>query len=98
VSAIREFAIDADHPALAGHFPGDPLVPGSLILDLVIAGEPTLRGQPLRIESVKFLAPLRPEQRVAVEYRELEQDRLSFACRVGGVLICKGQISPANPS
>lgn len=98
MSTTREFAIDADHPALEGHFPGDPLVPGSLILDLVIAGEPLLRGRPLRIESVKFLAPLRPKQRVSVEYRELAPDRLSFACRVGGVLICKGQISPANPS
>lgn len=93
-----EFAIDAEHPALPGHFPGDPLVPGSLILDTVIANQPLLQGQPLHIESVKFLAPLRPAQKVVVEYRESAPDRLSFACRVDGTLICKGRIALASPS
>jgi 3-hydroxyacyl-[acyl-carrier-protein] dehydratase len=95
--AIREFAIDADHPALPGHFPGDPLVPGSLILDLVISAQPLLRERPMHIESVKFRAPLRPAQRVAVEYRESAPGRLSFTCRVEGALVCGGRIALADP-
>jgi 3-hydroxymyristoyl/3-hydroxydecanoyl-(acyl carrier protein) dehydratase len=98
VRAIREFAIDVDHPALPGHFPGDPLVPGSLVLDAVIAGQPLLRRQPVHIESVRFLAPLRPAQKVAVEYRGSTPDRLSFVCRVDGTPICKGRITLAGRS
>lgn len=96
MTEVHEFTIDADHPALSGHFPGDPLVPGSLILDLVIAVQPRLRGQPVHIEAVKFLAPLRPDQRVLVEYRESALNRFSFTCRANGVLVCNGQIAPAD--
>ena len=31
-------AITADHPSLAGHFPGHPIVPGVVILVLALAG------------------------------------------------------------
>jgi 3-hydroxyacyl-[acyl-carrier-protein] dehydratase len=95
-----EFWIEADHPALAGHFPGNPLVPASLILDRVMDGHPLLRERSVRIESVKFLAPLRPMQKVRLEYRQSGPDRLSFVCHLDGtlILICKGQIALASPS
>jgi hypothetical protein len=56
--------IHADHPSLPGHFPGAPLVPGVVILDEVIAALDEWRrdSQLSGIRSVKFLAPLKPEQ------------------------------------
>ena len=30
------FTIPADHPALPGHFPGQPIVPGVVVLDRVV--------------------------------------------------------------
>ena len=56
--------IHADHPSLPGHFPGAPLVPGVVILDEVVAAlvEWRQNSQLSGIRSVKFLAPLKPEQ------------------------------------
>ena len=54
--------IESTHPCLPGHFPGDPIVPGVVLLDRIAAvleGEGrTLR----RLLAIKFLAPLRPDE------------------------------------
>ncbi|MGT2490860.1 hypothetical protein ACU4GD_10865 [Cupriavidus basilensis] len=54
------FVIAPDHPALAGHFPGHPVVPGVVLLDHAIALIGAALAQPLEIfqlGSVKFLEP-----------------------------------------
>lgn len=57
------FRIDADHPALPGHFPGQPVVPGVVLLDRVAAALGHWQGLPLqRLAQVKFLLPLLPGQ------------------------------------
>src|SRR5438034_1542350 len=56
--------IRADHPSLPGHFPGAPLVPGVVILDEVLEAliEWRENSQLSGVRTVKFLAPLQPEQ------------------------------------
>jgi 3-hydroxyacyl-[acyl-carrier-protein] dehydratase len=59
------FAIPADHPSLPGHFPGQPVVPGVVLLDRIAAAIEAAGFPPLRrLPAVKFLAPLLPGQRV----------------------------------
>ena len=68
----KRFVIGADHPALPGHFPGRPIVPGVLILDHVLAAIESTQAAPaslgaLRLPQVKFLQPLLPGQVARIE-------------------------------
>lgn len=65
------FTIASGHPALPGHFPGRPIVPGVVLLDhavLRIAAALGRSPQPSRLASVKFLATVVPNEPVAVRY------------------------------
>jgi 3-hydroxymyristoyl/3-hydroxydecanoyl-(acyl carrier protein) dehydratase len=68
------FAIGHDHPSLAGHFPGAPIVPGVVLLERVLAAVEAAHGTtaPLRLPQVKFLRPLLPGEHAEVELAEVE--------------------------
>jgi acyl-CoA synthetase (AMP-forming)/AMP-acid ligase II len=60
--------IPADHPSLAGHFPGNPLVPAVVLLDAVLAHIAGRRpGMVGRLPSVKFLSPVRPGESIRLD-------------------------------
>jgi 3-hydroxyacyl-[acyl-carrier-protein] dehydratase len=89
--------IDANHPSLPGHFPGEPLVPGVVILDEVIAAlhewrrDSELRGMP----NVKFLAPLKPEQlfTILLSATSKNSGEVSFCCRAEERVIVEGRLA-----
>jgi len=58
----RHFMAPRRHPGYEGHFPGNPVVPGALLLHWVCkAVEDVYAGrQVLTIRTMKFLAPVRP--------------------------------------
>jgi len=59
--------IDLNHPSLEGHFPGQPIVPGVVILDEMVKAFRKKRGHPCKIKkilSVKFLLPLEPGSQI----------------------------------
>ena len=61
--------ISPAHPALAGHFPGMPVVPGVVLLDEALHAIGAALGADLaacRIASVKFLSPVLPGQALDV--------------------------------
>lgn len=78
-----EFTIAADHPALPGHFPGRPVVPGVLILDRVLAAIESAHGPlgALRLPQVKFLRPLLPGQAARIELEPCVADDGHAAAR-----------------
>jgi 3-hydroxymyristoyl/3-hydroxydecanoyl-(acyl carrier protein) dehydratase len=70
----------SDHPTAAGHFPGYPIIPGALLLDAVlvaIRGEAEPRA--CRIRAAKFLRPVRPGDRLRIEWTE-HDGRTEFRC------------------
>ncbi|MEO8671418.1 MAG: hydroxymyristoyl-ACP dehydratase [Tahibacter sp.] len=91
----EEFSIAATHPALPGHFPGLPIVPGVVLLDHVAAALQRWRGVGIvGLPQVKFLASLLPEQNAVVEL-ESGATRIRFRVRRGDTLLACGEIETA---
>ena len=89
-----EFRIAADHPALAGHFPGNPLVPGVVLLDhaqALIANEARVNG----ISRVKFTGFVRPGETVRVVTTRRTRG-LAFRCEVDGRAVVQGEFTLAS--
>ncbi len=84
-----------NHPAFAGHFPGNPIVPGVLILDLVIHYllEQHLNKNINGFNYVKFLKPLAPQESLNVIFTSISNHRIGFTCCKGSELYVKGEIS-----
>ena len=88
--------IRADHPSLPGHFPGTPLVPGVVILDevLEVLIEWRRNSQLTGIRTVKFLAPLMPEQpfMISLSAKNESASEINFCCRAEDRVIVEGRL------
>lgn len=90
-------SVPLDHPALPGHFPGNPLVPGVMILDLLADDWRELSpDRPLRgIRKAKFQRMLAPGENLSVEWAEIRDDKVSFRAFVGDEILATGQFALA---
>lgn len=89
---LREpIRVSAQHPALPGHFPGAPVVPGVVLLDHVAAAlERSASIRLARIVVVKFIVPLLPEQEAELTVTRAGR-RLRFHIERQGVWIMRGE-------
>ena len=63
--------VSPEHPCLPGHFPGQPLVPGVVLLEHVAKALRDWRNQPItHVVEAKFLAPLKPGEQAELELSE----------------------------
>lgn len=61
-----DFCVPIDHPALPGHFPGHPVVPGVLMLDHVLADFQQATGRRVSLlQQVKFKSMLYPGEQAS---------------------------------
>jgi 3-hydroxymyristoyl/3-hydroxydecanoyl-(acyl carrier protein) dehydratase len=90
-------AIAPDHPAFAGHFPGQPLVPGVVLLDLAlvaIAGLMRIDLSACRIASAKFHSPASPGDPVSLRYDILASGTVRFELDSLGRKLASGSFIP----
>jgi 3-hydroxymyristoyl/3-hydroxydecanoyl-(acyl carrier protein) dehydratase len=83
--------IDADHPSLSGHFPGNPIVPGVVLLDCCAQALENEGGATFaRLRAVKFHAPLLPGQDAELSIERVDA-RARFRIERDGQPIISGE-------
>src|SRR6185312_11460456 len=81
---VAKREIVANHPAGPGHFPGNPIVPGAVLLDEIaqaIVGKTAF--DKLEIPAAKFFSPVRPGDVLAISWEEMPNGVIRFACSAG---------------
>ena len=77
-----DFRVSANHPSLRGHLPGQPIVPGVLLLDHVIEVAEQATGRLVTgVRDVKFILVLRPDEEAHV-LCEVDSKQVSFGVSV----------------
>lgn len=92
--ATLRFAVD--HPCGAGHFPGNPIIPGALLLDEALAAIARQLGCEegvWQVKSAKFPQPVRPGDTVHIDYTQTPGGEIRFDCSVSGAKVLSGSAS-----
>ncbi|SAK92681.1 acyl-coenzyme A synthetase/AMP-(fatty) acid ligase-like protein [Caballeronia temeraria] len=99
--AALTFTVPPDHPALAGHFPGHPIVPGVVLLDHALDAIGSALGKNVdarRIESAKFLSPAQPGETLDIAYETAASGAIRFTIRAGERTVASGALAAPAPS
>jgi 3-hydroxymyristoyl/3-hydroxydecanoyl-(acyl carrier protein) dehydratase len=81
------FRIGADHPALPGHFPGQPVVPGVVLLDMVAAAIARWKGATITgMPQVKFVQALLPDENAELRVEDGNGGVRFHVSRAGAVI------------
>ena len=94
---VTHWIVPVDHPAFAGHFPGTPILPGVVLLDMAlhaiaIAAEIGLEG--CEISAIKFLSPVNPGDRLEIRHNRAGGGAIRFDIMAGVRKIASGSIVP----
>ena len=98
MNSKRSLRIALDHPAFAGHFPGNPILPGVVLLDEALRAIEVDLGLDLRqwqIAAAKFFEFVRPGEALTIEHTSLESGLIRFTVRVAERAALTGTLSLA---
>lgn len=86
--------IAADHPALPGHFPGRPLVPGVVLLECAtqLARDAFALGALKAVPMLKFIAPIEPGVDFDCVVATSDGVRISFRIERDGQIAAQGSL------
>jgi 3-hydroxyacyl-[acyl-carrier-protein] dehydratase len=99
---------NTDDPMFAGHFPGNPIVPGVIVTEALAqaagiaaaSGYPASKSSPVfllsAIRTMKFLRAVRPGEEIELRAEKIGATELLFQfkveARLTGVLVAEGQL------
>ena len=93
--SVLSLAIPADHPAYTGHFPGQPILPGVVLLDAALyalAGMQGAQAASGQIKSAKFLSPVLPGEPLTLHYAASPAGGFRFDIRSGARTVAIGAV------
>lgn len=76
-----------DDASAEGHFPGNPIIPGAVLLADALRAIAAATNLPLlssRVKTAKFFHPVRPGDVVEIDFTQLERDAVKLNCTVNG--------------
>lgn len=83
--------IAAEHPSFAGHFPGRPIAPGVLLLDMAQRAIESATGLRLGgLHAAKFLSPVLPGQALTLSF-DASGDQVRFEWLRDGHAVASGR-------
>jgi 3-hydroxyacyl-[acyl-carrier-protein] dehydratase len=97
MALAHTLTIGADHPALAGHFPGAPIVPGVLLLDEIVSTFASAGAPQWRIGAVKFLHPVRPGETLTLAHERQGNGTIRFSILRHGEAVAHGRLVRLAP-
>ena len=83
---VMRLPIAADHPAYGGHFPGQPILPGVVLLDEALHALAAQQGGQdagWQLKSVKFHSPVQPGEALILHAAESPAGGVRFEIRCG---------------
>ena len=98
MSTGTEILIPADHPAFAGHFPGQPIVPGVVLLDetlQAIAARSGVSVERCTLVAVKFKAAVQPGQAITLRFAFVGPNSVRFELTSADRTVANGTLSVA---
>jgi 3-hydroxyacyl-[acyl-carrier-protein] dehydratase len=91
---VTSLQIAANHPAYPGHFPGQPVLPGVVLLDATLRA--LERAGPWDINSAKFLSAVRPGEALTLEHETLPNGSVRFVIRTADRAVASGILVPSQ--
>lgn len=93
MSIIRaDLCIPHEHPCFEAHFPGNPIVPGALLLQWIVKlVKENLEDDVVGVKSMKFISLVKPGDQCEVHFERLPNNSsIKIRCTRGDEIVCNG--------
>ena len=97
VDPVTTFTIAAEHPALAGHFPDAPILPGVVLLDEMVRVVESGSDGRWRIGRAKFVRPVHAGETLTLGQERLPDGSIRFSVLRKGEPVAHGVLVPDGP-